>query len=227
MKACPSCEQNNADEANFCARCGNALPTDIAPSPSETASGLLDEQQYLQGFIGPSKAIQFTLKEGWSWRPASLYYLEKFRLFQTSAGPRFALCWHWPAALFDPFLWFLYRKIYMYAILYAVGPVLSVFLTGDMTVGVVWRILAGASANYIYFWHVTDHLQKIRSRAKLDSNVQMRMVKEEGGVQPYVLWLGIALHLFMVGLIIAALGQGTLDGPPSAPDDMEPPPKFF
>ena len=115
----------------------------------------------------------------------------------------------------------------MYALLYAVGPVLSVFLTGDMTVGVVWRILAGASANYIYFWHVTDHLQKIRTRAKLDSHVQMRLVKEEGGVQPYVLWLGIALHLFMVGLIIASMEQGSFEGPPLAPDDGESSPKFF
>jgi len=115
----------------------------------------------------------------------------------------------------------------MYALLYFVGPGLSVFLTGDLTVGVVWRILAGVSANYIYFWHVKDHLQRIRSRAKLDSTVQIRLVKEEGGVQPYVLWLGIALQLFSVGLIIAAMGQESLDGPPLAPDDVESPPKFF
>jgi len=227
MKACPSCEQKNADEANFCTRCGTALPQDTTPPESETAYGQIDEEQYWQGFIGPSNSIQFSLKEGWSWRPASLYYLEKFRLFRTSARPRFALSWNWPAALFDPFLWFLYRKIYMYALLYAVGPVLSVFLTGDMTVGVVWRILAGLSANYIYFWHIKDHLQRIRSRAKLDSTVQVRLVKEEGGVQPYVLWLGIALHLFMVGLIIAVMQQESPDGQPLAPDDGESPPKFF
>jgi hypothetical protein len=218
MKACPSCEQNNADEANFCARCGTALAENTAPFSSKTAFGVTDEQQYIKGFIGPSKSVQFSLKEGWSWKPAYLYYLEKFRLFQTSAGPKFALTWHWPAALFDPFLWFLYRKLYLYALLYAVGPVLSVFITGDMTVGVVWRILAGASANYIYFWHVKDHLQKIRSRAKLDPNLQMRLVKDAGGIQPYVLWLGIALHLFMVGLIIAAIQQGTFEGPPFDPD---------
>ena len=227
MKACPSCEQNNADEANFCARCGSAIPPDPTASESQTAFSQIDEEQYWQGFIGPSNSIQFSIKEGWSWRPASLYYLDKFRLFRTSTGPRFALSWHWPAALFDPFLWFLYRKIYLYALLYAVGPVLSVFLTGDMTVGLVWRILAGVSANYIYYWHIKDHLQRIRSRAKLDTTAQVRMVKEEGGVQPYVLWLGIALHLFMIGLIFAAMEQGSLEELPLAPNDGEPPPKFF
>ena len=227
MKACPSCEQNNADEANYCARCGTAFPPESETAQSENASAQLDEQQFWQGFIGPSKSIQFSLKDGWSWKPASLYYLERFRLFQTSAGPRFALSWHWPAALFDPFLWFLYRKVYLYALLYAVGPVLSVYLTGDMTVGVVWRVLAGASANYIYFWHITDHLQRIRSRARLDPAAQVRLVREEGGVQPYVLWLGIALHLFMVGLIVAAMQEGALDSPLLPQDEQDSPPKFF
>lgn len=227
MKACPSCEQQNADEANYCARCGTELPHDSTELTSDTLSAQADQQQLVQAFIGPSKSIQFSLKDGWSWRPASQYYLEKFRLFKTSAGLRFALSWHWPAALFDPFLWFLYRKMYLYALLYAVGPVLSVVLTGDMTVGVVWRMLAGASANYIYFWHVTDHVQRIRARGGLDSLTRVRLVKEEGGVQPYVLWLGAALHLFMIGLIIAAVQQGPPDGQPLMPHDTESPPKFY
>ena len=188
---------------------------------------LSDEQQLLQTFIGPSKSIQFTIKDGWSWRPAYLYYLEKFRLFQTRSGPRFALSWHWPAALFDPFLWFLYRKMYMYALLYAVGPVVSALLTGDLTVGIVWRILAGASANYIYFWHVKDHLNNIRTRSGLDTMARARLVAEEGGIQPYVLWLGAALHLFMVGLIIAAIGQGPPGGEVGAPGEPTPEQKFF
>ena len=227
MKACLSCEQQNADEANYCARCGAEMPKSSISSDSDTASSPTDEQQLVQAFIGPNKSLQFTLKDGWSWRPASQYYLEKFRLFQTSSGPRFALTWHWPAAFFDPFLWFLYRKMYMYALLYAVGPVLSVFLTGDMTVGVVWRMLAGASANYIYFWHIKDYMKRIQSRVGMDAMARVRQVKDEGGVQTYVLWLGAALHLFMIGLIIAAMQQGAPDGPPLMPGGDEAPPKFF
>ena len=227
MKACLSCEQQNADEANYCARCGTELPQDSSSSDSDTISTSADEQQLVQAFIGPNKSLQFTIKEGWSWRPAAQYYLERFRLFQTSSGPRFALTWHWPAAFFDPFLWFLYRKMYMYALLYAVGPVLSVFLTGDMTVGVVWRMLAGASANYIYFWHVKDHIQRIKSRVGMDGMARIRQVRDEGGVQTYVLWLGAALHLFMIGLILAAIQQGAPDGTPLMPGDDEAPPKFF
>ena len=210
MKACPSCEQNNADDANFCARCGTPLAQEATTPHEEAASAPLDEQQYWQEFIGPTKSIQFSLKAGltrnaWSWRPASIYYLEKFRRFQSSAGHRFALSWHWPVFILDPFLWFLYRKIYMYALLYFIGPGISVYLTGDLSVVVVWRILAGTSANYIYYWHIKDHLQRIRSQAKLDFATRIRLVKEEGGVQLYVLWLGMALYLFYIGMTIAVI----------------------
>ena len=115
----------------------------------------------------------------------------------------------------------------MYALLYAVGPVLSAVLTGDLSVGIIWRFFAGASANYLYFWHIKDRIQKIRSRSELDALSRARQLKEEGGVQLYVLWLGVALHLFMVGLLLAALGQGSLPEGPWNAGDGEPPPKFF
>ena len=56
---------------------------------------------------------------------------------------------------------------------------------------------------------------------------RVRLVKDEGGVQPYVLWLGAALHLFMVGLILAAIEQEPPDGEPWDTGEGEPNPKFF
>jgi hypothetical protein len=159
-------------------------------------------------FIGPSKSIQFSLTTGWVWRPAFLYYKEKFAAIETPQGPRFVLSWNWPAALFDSFLWFLYRKMYMFALLYAVAPALAIFLTGDMTVGIVSRILAGASANYLYYWHVKDKVQRIMAIPHIEAPIRARLIQEEGGVQLYVLWLGAALHALMLGLLIAAIAQG-------------------
>lgn len=205
MKSCPACAQQNPDEARFCLQCGNSIAQASTP---EASPSLVDEERLWAMFIGSSRSIQFSLKEGWSWRPASVYYLQKFQRFQTPSGPRFALTWHWPAALFDPFLWFLYRKMYMFALVYAVGPVLSALLTGDVSVGIVWRIFAGASANYIYFWHIKDSLNRIRAKAGGDQRALEQLIKEEGGVQPYVIWLGVALHLLMLGVIIAAIEQG-------------------
>jgi len=144
-----------------------------------------------------------------------LYYKDKFANIETPQGPRFALSWNWPAALFDSFLWFLYRKMYMFALLYAVAPALAIFLTGDMMVGIVSRILAGASANYLYYWHVKDKVQQIMAVPNLDATVRARLIQEEGGVQPYVLWLGAALHVLMLGLLIGGIIQG-----PPGPDPL-------
>ncbi len=218
MTACKTCEQQNPDGANFCTRCGAALadsPTEAISEPQAETQSMADgppsgvsESDLWQAFIGPSKSVQFNLSTGWAWRPAYLYYQEKFRQFQTPEGPRFGLSWHWPAALLDSFLWFLYRKMYMFAFVYAVGPVISAFAFGDWSVGIVWQIGAGVSANYLYYWHVKDSVEKVRKSPELDAEAQLRTLHDDGGVQPYVLWLGAALHLFKVGLILALMDQG-------------------
>ncbi len=237
MIACPTCEQQNPDGANFCSRCGGAFAESSAQAEPESQSSPktetdpthvgVSEADLWQSFIGPSKSVQFNVTDGWSWRPAYLYYQEKFRQFQTPEGPRFALSWHWPAALLDSFLWFLYRKMYMFAFLYAVGPVISALAFGDWSVGIVWQIGAGVSANYLYYWHIKDSVEKVRKSPNLDAVDQQRTLHEEGGVQPYVLWLGIALHLFKVGLILALMDQGLSTGEQSIPMDPPADTKYF
>jgi hypothetical protein len=185
MSSCPSCSQDNPNDANFCAQCGQALVKNSAdPDPGSDSSqsqATPTSLQLWETFIGPSKSLQFSLKTWWTWRPAFLYYKEKFSNLETPDGPRFALSWNWPAAFFDSFLWFLYRKMYMFALLYAVAPALAIFITGDMTVGIVSRVLAGGSANYLYFWHVKDKLQRIMSIPNMDATARARLVHEEGG----------------------------------------------
>ena len=93
-----------------------------------------------------------------------------------------------------------------------------------------WNCLAdfaGASANYIYYWHVKEHLSTIGKSPALDTMARARLVADEGGIQPYVLWLGAALHLFMVGLILAAVGQGPTGGELGDPGDQNPVQSFF
>ena len=212
MKACQQCDQQNPDEALFCGQCGGSFS---ASSPDTAETPAIDEAQRWRAFIGPNADR----------------YLEQFRKFTGGAltvggtGARFALTWHWPAFLFDPFLWFLYRKMYLYALVYAVGPVLSAYFTGDFTVGVVWRIMAGASANYIYFWHVKEQLARIREKAGLDHAAQDRQLKDLGGVQPYVIWVGVALHLLLLALLLAVIREGPQEGGEFRPDRVAPAPK--
>jgi zinc ribbon protein len=195
MKRCQSCEQQNPEDARYCSRCGATL----AETPRSEEAGTearSQESRLWRAFIGPNADR----------------YLKQFRRFTHADRPQFAFSWHWPAFLFDPFLWFLYRKIYLYAFIYFVGPAISVFMTKDFMVGIVWRIIAGASAHYIYFWHVQAQLTEIQREAH-DPAAQERLLRDRGGVQPYVIWLGVVLHLLMVWVLMGMLSGGDDSGP--------------
>ena len=191
MKTCAQCRQQNSDEAKFCHQCGTALDqqeelsTPAPPSP-------LTEQDLWRGFIGPNADR----------------YLETFKKFSTPAGPRFAFTWHWPAFIFEPFLWFLYRKMYVYAMIYAIGPVIAFYLTQDLSADIVWRLMAGVSANYIYFWHVKEQVDTIKNQRLPDTEDRRRILGELGGVQPYVVWVGVGLLVLKVAMVITIFKEG-------------------
>ena len=166
----------------------------------------MDENSLWREFIGPNADR----------------YLEQFRKFTSGSTSGFALTWHWPAFLVDPFLWFLYRKMYLYAVIYALGPVVSAYITGDFTVGIVWRIMAGASANYIYYWHVKEHVKTIHAKSHLDRAAQDSLLRDLGGVQPYVIWLGIALHALLIAVMIIVALEGPPDGGKDQPSRSKP-----
>ena len=91
MRPCPSCSQENPNTANFCLQCGQALGSPSLETATETnAEGLgtrnsPTQSQLWETFIGPSKSIQFSVKTGWLWRSAFLYYKEKFEKIETVA----------------------------------------------------------------------------------------------------------------------------------------------
>ena len=199
MKVCRQCNQQNPDDAHFCHQCGSGLAasaitanTQDVPSPAAITS---DEALWRE-FIGPN-ADQ---------------YLAQFKKFSSNGQPRFALSWNWPAFLFISFLWFLYRKMYTYALVYAVGPMISTYLTGDMTVGLVWSIMAGATANYVYYWHCREHIGEIKRSTGSDPAKLDEVLKESGGVQSYVIWIGVALYILFAITMFKMLQDGLPDG---------------
>ena len=133
MKSCAQCQQQNQEDAKFCYQCGNTLTAE-PEAPIATPVIHADENLWRQ-FIGPHADR----------------YLKHFKKFGLGEEPKFALTWNWLAFLYISFLWFLYRKMYVYALVYALGPMISTYLTGDVTVGLVWSIMAGATANYVYY----------------------------------------------------------------------------
>lgn len=199
MKTCSHCREPNEDDANYCFRCGAALTAAKAQADTDslptTPAPLRDADLWRQ-FIGPHADR----------------YLEQFKKFGPENNPRFAFTWNWPAFLFVSFLWFLYRKMYLYALLYAIGPMISTYLTGDMAIGVAWSMIAGATANYIYYWHCREHIAEIKKRGWSNPAGQDQALKEAGGVQPYVIYVGIAFYVLFIMTMITLVQQGELGG---------------
>jgi Protein of unknown function (DUF2628) len=206
MKACGQCKQENRDDANYCHQCGAALAP--PPATEQTAavnpapSPMPNDETLWRQFIGPNAD----------------HYLTTFKKFSTADGqPKFALSWNWPAFLYVSFLWFLYRKMYLHAFVYAVGPMVSTYLTGDLTAGLVWSMMAGATANYLYYWHCREHILEIKKSGWNNQPAQETVLKESGGVQPYVIWVGIVLYILFTAAMVKTIQEGGLD-----PDKMPP-----
>ena len=203
MKLCAQCQQQNQEDSKFCYQCGTALAVEPEPpiatpvAPVAPAAPIIHPDEHLwRQFIGPY-ADQ---------------YLKHFKKFGLGEQPKFALTWNWPAFLYISFLWFLYRKMYTYAAVYALGPMISTYLTGDVTVGLIWSIMAGATANYVYYWHCREHIGDIKRNAGIDPAKQDEALREAGGVQSYVIWIGVALYVLFAITMFKMLQDGLPDG---------------
>jgi hypothetical protein len=194
MKTCSLCRQANEADASYCAQCGTMLTTGESQSASGPSS--IPDVDLWRQLIGPNADR----------------YLEQFKKFGFTGEPRFALTWNWPAFLFISFLWFLYRKMYLYALVYALGPMISTYFTGDVTVGIAWSIIAGATANYVYFWHCREQIAEIKKQGWNDPAKQIQNLKEAGGVQPYVIYVGIAFYVLFFMTMIKLIQDGQLEG---------------
>ncbi len=207
MKSCSRCNQQSPEDANFCHQCGAALgagagTADHGPAAAHTAEPaessvpppIHDEETLWRQFIGPNADR----------------YLVTFKRFSSNGRPKFALSWNWPAFLFISFLWFLYRKMYLHAFVYAVGPMISTYLTGDFSAGIIWSVMAGATANYLYYWHCREHIGEIQKTGRMNPAEQETALKESGGVQSYVIWVGVAFYL----IFLVTLAKMIQEGPP-------------
>jgi len=204
MKSCAQCQQQNQEDAKFCYQCGNTLTVEPeVPIEPPAASAISTEEDLWRQFIGPNADR----------------YLHHFRKFGLEDKPKFTLTWNWPAFLYVSFLWFLYRKMYTYALVYAVGPMVSTYLTGDITVGLIWSVMAGATANYVYYWHCRERIGEIRKGSWADLAKRGEALKEAGGVQSYVIWIGVAFYIFFAISMTKMVQEGPPDGdrPPETP----------
>ena len=72
-------------------------------------------------------------------------------------------------------------------------------------------MVAGATANYVYYWHCREQIAAIKQQAWNDPSHEQTALKEEGGVQPYVIWVGVAFYLLFALTMFKLLQEGALD----------------
>lgn len=170
----------------FCAKCGKDLPADAAFCPncgapvkpgSAGGPGAGDEVDEIGLFVGKNAA----------------YYNEQFRKFNVGGVETFVPTWNWAAFLCN-FWWMLYRKLYLWALVWFILSFIPFF-------GIAFWVAAGISGNYLYFRHATPKIREARSMQPPEKLPEV--LRQLGGVNEWVIIVGIVVTAAM--LIVAIL----------------------
>ena len=88
-------------------------------------------------------------------------YLTHFTKFGLGQTPKFALTWNWPALLYISFLVSLSKNVHVCVGLRRRPDDLDL-LNRRHDRGPHRSIMAGATANYVYYWHCREHIREIK-----------------------------------------------------------------
>ena len=197
---CPKCGASNDEAATFCAACGDVLPlpgVQLGRRKSDVPAETVD---YYRAALGPKNQD---------------YYLARFAGFD--ANGKAGATWHWPA-LFVTFYWLLYRKMWLYALIYFLLPYALAALMGAtaalnsgaaqfLGVGmyilyvVGTLLLAPMYANALYYRHCKKQIAETKA-STTDVQRQLGEIAGKGGTSNVLV---IALLFFMVIMILGVV----------------------
>lgn len=191
---CTKCGTQVIEGAQFCTQCGQVLTS--APA---TANATASDTDYLEAAIGHRNLD---------------YYLRKFERF--SSGRGFA-SWNWPA-LFVPLIWMLYRKMWLYALLYffvlpivvvIVFVVLFIVLPETVAASIGWvvqlaivLVLVPMYANALYYRTVQSRIADAKAY-RGDREKQLRMLASMGGTSNAALIVVLIMVVPTIGILAA------------------------
>ena len=139
--------------------------------------------------------------------PRAERYRSRFERFTRTGATRFAISWNNGAA-FAGLWWYLYRKMYGWALL---DFVLSVLLGWTLFVPILWGVARAVTGDYLYFLQAD---RKVREARPLSSSfdapaanaAHLARLAAEGGVNAWVTWVAIAGILLFLAVIYFSFG---------------------
>jgi Tfp pilus assembly protein PilE len=197
---CPKCGASNDAAAAFCAACGDVLP--LPAGGFQQAQGKSNESaglgEYYKAVLGPKNQD---------------YYLRQFARFD--ADGKVSATWHWPA-FFVTFYWMLYRKMWLFALVYFILPYLYLGLVGAIAgaAGHTANMLVGGGyvlyflgivfllpmyANALYYNHCKKQISSVRA-STADVQRQLGELSGKGGTS------NIAIIILLIFVLVAVLG---------------------
>lgn len=194
---CPKCGKANNDFARQCTSCS----AELYSRDNEVTAATGDETtERFEAFVGPKNQT---------------WYVSRF--LQMDSGDS-RMGWHWPA-FFVTFYWLLYRKMWLYALLYLLAPfVLAIPIGaivaaatntpegGAMLSGLIWLggywLLPPMFATSIYYRHCNAKIDAIASTSPSRAR-QMAALAQKGGTSSIALVVGVFVFIMMIGIVAA------------------------
>jgi hypothetical protein len=115
------------------------------------------------------------------------YYRHQFQRFGSVRNPTYRLSWNWPAFFFF-FFWALYRKMWLWAIVYLLGGTALMMFLPPGPVSLVWLFAWPLAANYIYFRRAILNAKAAMQQPELEA-----ACLNKGGVSKRAVWAGLML----------------------------------
>ena len=123
------------------------------------------------------------------------YYQQQFSKFGNPLKPAFKITWHWPA-FFYFFFWALYRKMWLWAVIHAIGGTGLMLWVSPGSVYLVWVFIWPLLANYLYFRVAATAVNQVMEDPQAEQHYL-----DKGGVSKRAVWGGILIALVSTMLV--------------------------